>query len=80
MDRDSRKNIQLPYSEYTGHFCLGIIYTRASTTSIDETKFYALEQLDSIPSVIRDFQFFAIEKTNTEKIQRFQHFGQNLML
>ena len=62
VDRDSRKNIQFPYSEYTGHFCLGIIYTRASATSIDETKFYAFEQLDSIPSVIRDFQFFAVEK------------------
>lgn len=58
VNRDSRKNIQLPYGEYTGHFCLGIIYTRASPTSIDETKFYAFEQLDSIPSVIRDFSVF----------------------
>ena len=62
VNRDSRKNIQFPYNEYTGHFCLGIIYTRASTTSIDETKSYAFEQLDSIRSVIRDFQFFAVEK------------------
>ena len=41
---------------------MGIIYTRASATSIDETKSYAFEQLDSIPSVIRDFQFFTVEK------------------
>lgn len=62
VNRDTRKNIQFPYSEYAGHFCLGIIYTRASATSIDETKFYAFEQLDSIRSVIRDLQFFAVEK------------------
>ena len=62
VDRDSRKNIQFPYREYIGHFCLGIIYTRARATSIDETKSYAFEQLDSIPSVIRDFQFFVVEK------------------
>ena len=62
VDRDNRKNIQFPYGEYMGHFCLGIIYTRASATSIDETQFYEFEQLDAIPSVIRDFQFFAVEK------------------
>ena len=62
INRDNRKNIQFPYNEYTGHFCLGIIYTRTSTTSVDETKSYMLEDLDSIPSVIRDFQFFAAEK------------------
>ena len=62
IDRDNRKNIQFPYNEYAGHFCLGIIYTRISATSVDETKSYALEDLDLIPSVIRDFQFFAAEK------------------
>ena len=62
IDRDKRKNIQFPYNEYSGHFCLGIIYTRASATSIDETTLYVLENLDSIPSVITDFQFFVAEK------------------
>jgi hypothetical protein len=28
-NRSSRKNIQFPYSSYSGHFCLGIIYDRA---------------------------------------------------
>jgi len=28
VHRTSRKNIQYPYDEYSGHFCLGIIYTR----------------------------------------------------
>ncbi|MCY4570849.1 MAG: restriction endonuclease [Candidatus Poribacteria bacterium] len=62
IERDNRKNIQFPYNEYIGHFCLGIIYTRASATSVNETESYTLEHLDSIPSVIRDFQFFAAEK------------------
>lgn len=62
VNRDTRKNIQFPYNEYMGHFCLGIIYTRASATSVDETELYTLEHLDSIPSVIRNLQFFAVEK------------------
>jgi len=27
-ERDKKKNIQFPYNQYTGHYCLGIIYTR----------------------------------------------------
>lgn len=27
--RDSKKNIQYPYKEYSGHFCLAIVYTQA---------------------------------------------------
>ncbi len=61
VERDRRKNIQFPYNDYAGHFCLGIIYTRASATSVEETRCYPIEQLDSIPTVIRDFQFFAVE-------------------
>jgi hypothetical protein len=37
-DRSSTKNIQFPYGEYSGHFCLGIIYTRADGKDLDETK------------------------------------------
>ncbi len=62
VNRNNRKNIQFPYSEYAGHFCLGIIYSRASGTSTDETELYTLEQLEAIPSVITDLQFFAAEK------------------
>lgn len=61
IDRSSRKNIQFPYNEYLGHFCLGIIYSRASI-NIDETKVHKLDQLTSIVSVIKDFQFFVREK------------------
>lgn len=82
-DRTSRKNIQFPYSEYSGHFCLGIIYTRADAKDVDETEIIKVKELDkniekpqkigqrqvttvenlrSIASVIKDFEFFVCEK------------------
>jgi hypothetical protein len=27
-ERDKKKNIQFPYNQYLGHYCLGVIYTR----------------------------------------------------
>lgn len=62
IERDKKKNIQFPYSQYSGHFCLGIIYTRTDSGSIDETRVYKDDQLQSIVSVIRDIEFFACEK------------------
>jgi len=60
--RTSTKNIQFPYAEYTSHICLGILYTRALATDIDETKILELNNLDKITSVIKDLVFFAEEK------------------
>ncbi|HHT9021213.1 TPA: EcoRV family type II restriction endonuclease [Flavobacterium psychrophilum] len=60
--RTSTKNIQFPYTEYTSHICLGILYTRALSTDIDETKILKLDELDKITSVIKDLVFFAEEK------------------
>ena len=62
VERDKKKNIQFPYSQYSGHFCLGIIYTRTDSGDIDETRVYKADQLQSIVSVIRDIEFFACEK------------------
>lgn len=62
INRASRKNIQYPYQEYHGHFCLGIIYTRSKIDKLEETKVYTVDQVADIPSVIRDFTFFAEEK------------------
>ncbi|MCL4530223.1 MAG: EcoRV family type II restriction endonuclease [Chloroflexi bacterium] len=62
INRTSNKNIQFPYNEYLGHFCLGIIYSRTGPERTDETKTYGLEELKSITSVISDFQFFVHEK------------------
>lgn len=61
-DRNSTKNIQFPYGSYLGHFCLGIIYDRTSSRDIDETKIFQLGELQSIASVIGNFQFFVAEK------------------
>jgi hypothetical protein len=62
INRTSKKNIQIPYGEYSGHFCLGIIYSRTTSEQIHETTILQLKELQSIASVIRDFQFFVAEK------------------
>jgi len=62
INRESSKNIQHPYSEYAGHFCLGIIYSRLILTTEFETQKFSLEEISEIPSVINNFTFFAIEK------------------
>ncbi|MCX6255022.1 MAG: restriction endonuclease [Bacteroidia bacterium] len=84
-ERDKDKNIQFPYSQYLGHYCLGIIYTRTDfADELDETEIFQVEDLateyekkqenigerkvttvdnlKSITSVIKDFDFFAAEK------------------
>ncbi len=62
QDRSSTKNIQFPYASYAGHFCLGIIYDRLDGATIDETRSYSIDQLQSITSVISNIQFFVAEK------------------
>ncbi|MDO5577253.1 MAG: type II restriction endonuclease, partial [Fibrobacter sp.] len=41
-ERDKKKNIQIPYNQYSGHFCLGIIYTRMDAP---ETEIYQVKEL-----------------------------------
>lgn len=62
VERVGRKNIQFPYGSYSGHFCLGIIYSRTDGLTLEETRPYALKELQSITSVIGDFRFFVAEK------------------
>lgn len=61
-DRTSTKNVQFPYGSYSGHFCLGIIYDRVEGSTIDETRSYSIDALQSITSVIKNIQFFVAEK------------------
>lgn len=84
-ERDKKKNIQFPYNHYSGHYCLGIIYTRADfENELNETEVFnvkeindileeekvcigerqitEVENLKSITSVIRNFDFFASPK------------------
>jgi len=45
-ERDKKKNIQFPYNQYLGHFCLGIIYTRTDMLDDDsETEIYQVQEL-----------------------------------
>jgi len=60
-DRKSTKNITFPYDEYIGHFVLGVIYSRADRAS-DGKNIYRLDDLRSITSVIKDFDFLVQEK------------------
>jgi hypothetical protein len=45
IDRQSTKNIQYPYSQYLGHFCLGIIYSRADLDETDEIRIHEVEEI-----------------------------------
>ena len=59
-NRKSDKNIAFPYSDYSAHLVLGIIYSR--TKDMDEKKKYSIEDLPNIISVVRDFDFIIHEK------------------
>ena len=43
--RDKKKNIQFPYNEYAGHFCLGAIYSRTDSADINETAVFKIDKL-----------------------------------
>lgn len=59
-DRENKKNITYPYSNYKAHIVLGVIYD--TVPNIDEQKSYSIEELTEIVSVIKIFQFFVQEK------------------
>jgi len=59
--RESNKNTLFPYSHYSGHFVLGVIYSKCDDVA-DERKQFTLEDLPKIPSVVKDFHFFAQPK------------------
>jgi len=45
-ERDKKKNIQFPYNQYLGHFCLGIIYTRTDLIdNVSETEIYQVQEI-----------------------------------
>jgi len=59
--RDRKKNITFPYQEYTKHYILGIIYTQQDG-AIDERKIYTIDDLATILSVVKNFDFILQEK------------------
>ena len=60
-NRNSKKNTLYPYSQYAAHIVLGVIYTKCDDVA-DERQRFALSDLATIPSVIKDFQFFSQPK------------------
>ena len=65
-NRKSKKNTLHPYSHYSAHFVLGVIYTKCDNVA-DERKQFSIDDLAQIPSVIKDFQFFAQPKYRIAK-------------
>jgi len=60
-NRGSSKNVTFPYSQYSAHFVLGVIYSRSDEV-IDENRVYALDDLQNIVSVVSDLVFLLQEK------------------
>jgi hypothetical protein len=59
--RETEKNITFPYRDYAAHVVLGVIYSRADEC-LDERRLYSVEELPSILSVVKDFEFLVQEK------------------
>lgn len=65
-ERSSTKNTTFPYGDYAGHFVLGVVYSRAKVRA-DELKVHTVEEIEKIPSVVKDLQFFAQPKWRIAK-------------
>jgi hypothetical protein len=59
--RTSRKMTVFPYGDYSGHFVLGVIYSKIPPDS-RSPRVHGLGDLEQIRSVIREFEFFAQPK------------------
>lgn len=45
-EREKSKNIQFPYNQYLGHYCLGIIYTREDfEDDLADTEIYQVQEI-----------------------------------
>lgn len=66
-DRNSNKNIQYPYATYLGHFCIGIIYTRAFVSGTDSYPIYEVAELmsDNDEKQKLDFRPIEIDELNS---------------
>lgn len=78
-DRTSRKNIQFPYNEYLGHYCLGVIYTRADSGLTDETDIVRVDEIEASISQSPNFdhgRIISLEKLHSisSVIKDFQFF------
>ncbi len=80
VDRKSTKNIEYPYSEYLGHFCLGIIYSRADIGESEETRIHRVEEIkEDYETPSRSFRHLQVTtvkelKSITSVIKGFEFF------
>jgi hypothetical protein len=48
-ERDKDKNIQFPYNQYIGHYCLGVIYTRTDVIEdLSETEIFQVQDIQEV--------------------------------
>lgn len=76
-DRESTKNIMYPYSEYAGHFVLGIIYDRVEKQEVD-IGIYKLEDIEKIISSIKNVEIFLCEKWEIASDKQGSHNTANI--
>lgn len=59
-DRERSTISAFPYNRYQKHYVLGVLYSQVQ--GIDERRVYEIGELNQIPSVATDFEFFLHEK------------------
>lgn len=81
-ERDRDKNIQFPYNQYLGHYCLGVIYSRTPTSDdFPETDIYQVKELqeeyDTPRKKIGERQVTTVKelKSITSVIKDFEFFA-----
>ncbi len=81
-ERDKDKNIQFPYNQYLGHYCLGVIYSRTSASEdFPETDIYQVEELteenDSSDKKVGEREVTTVKKLKsiTSVIKDFDFFA-----
>ena len=60
-DRESTKNVTLPYGSYDAHLVLGMIYSRNSEAA-DERLVYSLDQLQDIVQMAMGLRGFILDR------------------
>ncbi|MBN2029797.1 EcoRV family type II restriction endonuclease [bacterium] len=77
-NRMSSKNIQFPYADYLGHFCLGIIYTRVDSEAPDRSNVIHVKELgeDSSLKTVQRYRVAHVDNLHsiTSVVKNFRFF------
>lgn len=81
-ERDKDKNIQFPYNQYIGHYCLGVIYTRIDfEDNLSDTKIFQANDIkgkygnEIDPIGVREVTKINYLKSITSVIKDFDFFA-----